>query len=249
MPEKATFLSKHRNLRLVRQAQEEVPMPNGTFHVTKKPVRYEFAPDGRLDVEEGQDVLFDGPPEVDPETGELKRDEYNRPIPTAQDAISWLRNHGLYNRVGVIGAFTEEGREPNRIPDAGPTVREIMAAMVQMDVDTLARIAAEEQAATWTRPAVDAALEEAFAQVQGAQAAMEARQQELGQQGDGDPAVTPENGGKDPLEGVDLDLIDSMKELQALGQPFGLSFPPGTSKSLARDQIRAAHAEMVGAAA
>jgi hypothetical protein len=225
-----TFISKHRNLRITRQSQVDVPMPNGTYHTTQKPVRYEFAPDGRLEVEEGVDILFDGPPKVDPETGELERDEYGRPVPTHQDALSWLRSHPLYNKVNVIGAFIEEGREPSRIPDPGPTVREIIAAMAQLDVETLARIAAEEQAAAWTRPAVDAALEEAFAQVRGAQEALRA----VGPPEGAESAGTAENGAPEGLDDA------PMAKLRDIGAGLGLSFPPGTSKEQAREQIRAA---------
>lgn len=239
-----TFISKHRGLRITRQSHVEVPMPNGTYHTTQKPVRYEFWPDGRLEVEEGQDVLFDGPPEVDPETGEIKRDEYNRPIPSAQDAVAYLRSHAKYNRVGVIGCFVEEGREPNRIPDAAPTVREIMQAFAQLDLETLVRLAAEEQQAPYTRPAVDAALEEAIPQVRAALEALASPQQAPGQDEGGEPAGTPENGAEE-VQG-DLSLA-SMARLREIGAEMGLSFPPGTSKEQAREQIREARAQAVAA--
>ena len=231
----AVFVSKSKGLRLVRQSHVEVPMPNGTFHTTTRPVRYEFWPDGKLVLEEHQDVLFDGPPEIDPETGQIKRNELNQPIPTPQDAIQWIRNHPAYNRQ-VIGGFTELGREPSRIPDAGPRVREIIAAMAQLDGETLARYAEEEAAAVYSRPAVDAALEEALATVSAAKAAM----QQQGGGEIGEPQGTPENGaGHDPSQDA-LAGIDKMADLKAIGAGLGLTFPPGTSKEKARELIREA---------
>lgn len=220
------FVSKHRNLRLTRRPHVEVGTPTGSYRTVEQPVRYSFAPDGILDVDAGQDLLADGAPVIDPETGSVKRDQHGFPVFEMQDAVGWLRSKLEYNSPESIGGFTEVGREPDRIPDPAPRVTEIIQAMAQLDVATLRAYAEEEALAPYVRPAVDAALETALEQIEQAIAAGAV----VGGEEGGD---TPENGADD-LEAMD------MAALREAGEPHGLKFPPGTSKDGARSLIREA---------
>lgn len=226
------FLSKHRNLRLTRRPHVEVGTATGAYRTIDQPVRYSFAPDGVLDVEEGQDLMADGAPVIDPETGGVKRDAHGFPVFETQDAVGWLRSHADYNQAEVIGGFTESGREPDRIPDAGPRVTEIIEAMAALDVGALQAFADEEEAAPYSRPAVDAALEAAAEQVN---AAIEAG----AVPGGGDGGGTPGNAAEGHPSEEALDAIDKMADLVRIGERFGLELgKPGQSKDDARELIR-----------
>lgn len=214
------FESKHRNLRLVRRAQIDQPTPTGAWRVVSPSLTYSFAPDGFIEVEQGQDILDDGAPIRDPDTNAVIGFD-------KQDALEWLRSHPDYNSQG-FGGFTEVGREPDRIPDAAPRIREIVAAMFAGDLETLEAFRDEEQEAAYSRPAVDAALAEAFEQI-------EARDGEAEDDG------TPGNAAEEALAAA------GMKELREVGRGLGLAFPPGTSLEQARDRIREARAARVAA--
>jgi hypothetical protein len=234
-----TFESKHRDLRIIRVSQEEIRSPTGAYITSRKPMRYVFR-EGRLDVEVGQDMLPDGPPVIG-EDGRAERYEDGRVKLQVQDAVHFLRSRPGYNNTSRPGGFTEVGREPNRIPDAGPVIDQVMEAFGNLDRDTLVAIREAEEAAEYTRQAVLDAVASALPRVEGALDALAARDRLGGTpQGTTTPG-TPENGG-DGGQGDDLAGL-GMNELRRIGSGLGLTFGVGTSKDDARDQIRAKLAE------
>lgn len=235
------FRSKHFNLRLTRRPHAEERTTTGAYRTVEQPVRYSFAPEGVLDVEEGQDLLPDGERIIDPETGTVKRDQFGNAMFAMQDAVSWLRGRPEYNSPEVIGGFTEDGRERDRIPEAGPDVRRVIAAMAQLDRAALVEIADAEAAAAWERPAVLAALEEAFGHVEAALAVGAAP----GRYEDTEAGGTAGNGGEVPSGGDDLEAVEKMADLVAIGAGLGLDLgKPGQSKAEARVLIREARAQV-----
>lgn len=234
MPKTITFTSKHRNLRITRRPHVEVGTPTGAWRTTEHPVRYQFTDHGGagvLEITEGQDLLSDGAPVLDKD-GYALRDAHGFPRFEQQDALAFLRGLPEYNNPHVVGGFTEVGAEPDRIPPAEPRIKEIFEAFAAMDRAALEAFAAEEQAAAYERPAVDAALETAFAQLEAAEQALRSD----------DHPVTAAPGGTAENGGDDLDAIEKMEDLKLVGGALGLSFTPGTSKVQAREQIREARA-------
>lgn len=106
------------------------------------PVRYEFAPEGRITVAAGQDVLQDGP--LDPATGQ----------PGWQDALSWLRAHSELNT-----QFWEEGAEPGK---PRPTDKEfhklLKARSAEQDVEGVRALLAQERGTHKREALIDACL-------------------------------------------------------------------------------------------
>jgi uncharacterized protein YlxW (UPF0749 family) len=124
-----------------------------------------------------------------------------------------------------------------------------MQAFAQLDLETLLRIAAEEQQAPYSRPAVDAALEESIPQVQQAVEALQAARQDDGDDVGGEPAGTARYDSVAPVTDDELEQIDSMAGLKAVAGPLGVTITPGTSKVRARELIREARAAAAEAVA
>lgn len=132
----AVYYSKHFNLVLVRRPKDEIINSLRQIQVTQQPLRYSFAPEGRLVVRAGQDMLPDGP------GGEM------------QDVIAWLDSH-----VNVNISFFREGGEPDR---ALPTEKDFLAtvnrALVARDVVALQEALAAEQGSHNRTVLVEAAV-------------------------------------------------------------------------------------------
>lgn len=136
------FYSKSMGLRLVRRPRNIITNPVGQQSEVSKHLGYHFAPDGRITVVAGQDVLDDGP--VDPETM----------LPTPQDALGWLRSHPQLNIL-----FFEEGAEPDR---PRPTDKEFYAALKgfaeERNVEAIAGLVKQERGSHNREQLIDAAL-------------------------------------------------------------------------------------------
>ncbi len=159
-----TFYSRGRMEKLVRQPQLDQETALGRRIRLQDAVRYDFAPDGRLTVREGQDPLADGP--LDPATGE----------PTVQDAIAWLTAHDLFNT-----RFWWEGHEPDRLlPTEEDFVQTLTDASVQLRTEPISELLAEEQA-THNRPQLVKMAQRALETIRATNAHLE--QQQLDQQG------------------------------------------------------------------
>lgn len=102
-PTAVVYYSKHAALVLCRRPKDEEINSLRQLTVTQKALKYNFAPEGRIVVREGQDPLPDGP------NGEV------------QDAVAWLDRH-----VNLNTTFFREGREPDR---ALPTERDFLTAV------------------------------------------------------------------------------------------------------------------------
>lgn len=128
-----TFISVRRGLRLVRKPKRILRDAEGMRAGVSEGVTYEFEPEGMLVVSEGQDVLPDGPGNEE------------------QDVVAWLRGHPLFQ--SQSDGFHEVGAEPDRIPDAGPTVAEITEAAIEGDDGEIREILRVEENG-WQREAV-----------------------------------------------------------------------------------------------
>lgn len=155
-----SFYSRGRNERLVRRAQgDPITTPAGVPIQQPPPVRYEFAPAGRLDVREGQDKLQDGP--WDPETGE----------PGWQDAVAWLTSHPLLNV-----RFWHEGHEPDRpLPTEADFMAVIMGAAADLDAERVQE-ALEQESASHNRPLLIATAQGTLERIQRTREEIEAAQ-------------------------------------------------------------------------
>jgi hypothetical protein len=160
------FYSRGRNERLIRQPKVRDLSAIGTQRTIQEGVRYEFAPEGRIEVYEGQDMLPDGPMAVNEATGRLE--------PTPQDAISWLRAHPLFNQ-----RFWEEGAEPDRpLPTEEAfldVVTTAVATMAPEDVEQLEAWLAQERS-SHNRPVLLAAADGALRKIAQTRKALEAEQ-------------------------------------------------------------------------
>lgn len=144
-----TFNSRGDEERLVRRPKVVEETTLGRQITRQEALRYEFAPQGTLTVEEGQDVLLDGP--LDPVTRE----------PTAQDALSWLRGHDLFNV-----RFWEEGNEPDRPrPLEDDFLEEVTAAVAGLQVAPI-QVLLDAERATHNRPLLVRAAERSIAQIE-----------------------------------------------------------------------------------
>lgn len=135
------FLSANRALRMTRQTQGEILLPNGnsTRNPAQPEVTYEFDR-GELELRVGQDMMADL---VDPETGEL----------VEQDAIGWLRSTPEYG-TRIIEV------EPVA-PPASDVLSLVAVAAAAGDIDGLKALGDQEHA-TWDRGEVLAVIEEAL---------------------------------------------------------------------------------------
>jgi hypothetical protein len=155
-----SFYSRGRNERLVRRAQgDPITTPSGVPIQQAPPVRYEFAPAGRLDIAEGQDKLQDGP--YDPETGE----------PGWQDAVEWLTSHPLLNV-----RFWHEGHEPDRpLPTEADFMEVITGAAADLDPERVQE-ALDQESASHNRPLLIATAQGALERILRTRAEIEAAQ-------------------------------------------------------------------------
>jgi hypothetical protein len=143
------YYARGREETLVRRPQVDQQTPLGRQIRLQDAVRYSFAPDGRLSVAEGQDMLADGP--LDPETME----------PTMQDAVAWLESHSLRNV-----RFWEEGKEPDRpLPTEEDFLEAVTAATAGLQVEPLQELL-EAERGSHARPVLLKAAERAVDQVE-----------------------------------------------------------------------------------
>lgn len=143
------FYARGRNERLVRQPLLHVETALGRKIKQQDRIDYDFAPDGRLTVRDGQDLLPDGP--IDPETGE----------PTMQDALAWLTSHPLCNT-----RFWREGHEPGRLL---PTEEDFLAICTEAVADLKAEpimVALEQERATHNRKLLVQTAERSLAAIE-----------------------------------------------------------------------------------
>lgn len=178
------YYSRGREEMLVRRPQVDQTTPLGKQIRLQDAVRYSFAPDGRLSVAEGQDMLADGP--LDPETMEL----------TTQDAVAWLEAHPQRNV-----RFWEEGKEPDRpLPTEEDFLAEVTAATAGLQVEPLQELL-EAERASHARPVLLKAAERAIDQVEKITAEMAVQQARADAElaaadGANPPAVIVDVGGK-----------------------------------------------------
>lgn len=150
-----SFYSRGRNERLVRQPLLMQETPLGRQIKLQDAVRYDFAPDGRLEIHDGQDPIADGP--LDPATGE----------PMVQDALAWLTTHPLINT-----RFWHEGHEPDRLL---PTEDDFMATLTDASValeSEPVQVALDLERATHNRPLLVKSAERTLATILATQAHM-----------------------------------------------------------------------------
>ena len=142
------FYSRGRHERLVRQPLLNIETALGRKVLQQSRVDYDFAPDGRLTVREGQDMLPDGP--IDPDTGE----------PTMQDALAWLTAHPRLN-----DRFWHDGYEPGRLL---PTESDFLAICTEGVADLLAEpveVALQHERATHNRKLLVQTAEQSLAHI------------------------------------------------------------------------------------
>lgn len=143
------FYSRGRLEKLVRRPQVDIPTAMGTLLRQQESVSYSFAPNGHLEVHEGQDVLPDGP--LDPETMQ----------PTEQDAVAWLTAHPLLNT-----RFWHDGHEPDRpLPIERDFLADCTQAVADLTLEPVQVLLAQELE-THNRPLLVQAAEDAIAQIQ-----------------------------------------------------------------------------------
>jgi hypothetical protein len=122
-PRTVVYEARGRNHRLVRRPRQVIPNQFGQQVIAQEGVAYDFAPNGRLTLEEGQDPLDTGP------RGET------------EDAISWIRRHAHLNVY-----FWEQGREPDRpLPTDEQMLERIMRAGMDLQPHRLLALIATEE--------------------------------------------------------------------------------------------------------
>jgi hypothetical protein len=142
------FYSRGRAEKLIRQPAAETYTALGAKVPVQSSVYYDFAPDGRLEIREGQDMLPDGP--VDPATGER----------TMQDAVAWLSSHPLLNT-----RFWHEGHEPGRpLPTEDDFLAIITDAAAALEREPIV-VALEQERGSHNRPMLVKAAERALVRV------------------------------------------------------------------------------------
>lgn len=142
------FYAKGRKEKLIRQPAAETYTALGAKVPVQESVSYDFAPEGWLEVREGQDMLPDGP--VDPETGQR----------TKQDAVAWLSAHPLLNT-----RFWHEGHEPDRpLPTEDDFLAIVTDAAAALEREPIV-VALEQERATHGRPMLVKAAERALLRV------------------------------------------------------------------------------------
>lgn len=144
-----SFYSRGRMERLVRQPLDFTELATGRRMRSQERVAYDFGPDGRLEIRDGQDILPDGP--TDPETGE----------PTRQDALAWLMAHPLLNT-----RFWREGYEPGRpLPTENDFLELLTGHVIALEAAPIEVLLASERESHNRRLLIDAA-QRALGQVQ-----------------------------------------------------------------------------------
>lgn len=142
-----SFYSRGRAEKLIRQPTIQTFTALGAKVQAQGTVAYDFAPEGRLEIREGQDMLPDGPPD---ENGQ----------PTVQDAVAWLFAHPLLNT-----RFWCEGHEPGRpLPTEDDFLAIVTDAAAALEREPIV-VALEEERASHNRPMLVKAAERALARV------------------------------------------------------------------------------------
>lgn len=138
------FIAKGRNLILVRRPIVQMAHPATGVQMTTPALRYDFSPNGELDIREGVDLLQDGPAD-------------DNGVPTEVDAVTWLRGHREFN-----DRFYELGNEPGQLrPTLEERFEEIAIAAAELNVERLREIRVEEEKSHKRTPifrAVDSAI-------------------------------------------------------------------------------------------
>jgi hypothetical protein len=159
------FYSRGRGEKLIRQPLTMIETALGRQIKQQERVAYDFAPDGRLEVYEGQDMLADGP--VDPET--LR--------PTEQDAVAWLTSHPLINE-----RFWHEGHEPGR---PLPTEEDFLGLLSQhtalLEAEPIV-VMREQERETHARSVLLEACERALAAIDATREALRRQQEQEAQE-------------------------------------------------------------------
>lgn len=167
-----SFYSRGRNEKLIRQPMLMLETAAGRQIKQQDRVAYDFAPNGKLAVREGQDMLADGP--IDPATGE----------PRMQDALTWLTSgyKGVYGdygpHPGLNVRFWHEGHEPDRpLPTENDFLELLTAHTITLDVAPIEVLLSQENE-THKRPVLVGAAERALGQVRATLAELERREAE-----------------------------------------------------------------------
>lgn len=120
------FYTKSSNLAVVRIPEIMEPTTTGGLRRVQEGLTYDFAPDGRLRVEPGQDRLPTGEQERD-DNGGLLWDDNGYPVLAYEDAPTFLRRCPSFNVF-----FFEEGNEPYA---QKPLVDEMLDWLVDATLD------------------------------------------------------------------------------------------------------------------
>lgn len=154
-----SFYSRGRLEKLIRQPLLMAETLTGRQVKQQDRVAYDFAPNGRLEVREGQDRLADGP--LDLETGEF----------AVQDALTWLTSgykhaDGSYGpHPGLNVRFWHEGHEPDRpLPTEDDFLELLTGHAIALEAAPIEVLLATERE-THNRTVLVKAAERALAQV------------------------------------------------------------------------------------
>lgn len=184
------FYARGRNELFIRRGTVEVVLSTGAIQKTQEGIRYSFAPDGFLELREGQDLLADGP--MDPETG----------APALQDAVEWLRSQPAFNK-----RVWEEGNEPGRmLPTEADFIGQVTAAVAALDPEPVDALLLQEREGHGRSLLIKVA-EDALVSIADTRAAL-ARQEPDGGEGDGHPDLAPDAPGsvlEEALSGGDAE--------------------------------------------
>jgi uncharacterized protein with von Willebrand factor type A (vWA) domain len=166
-----TFYSRGRGEKLIRQPLLLAETALGRQIKQQERVAYDFAPDGRLEVYEGQDRLADGP--LDPETMQ----------PTVQDAVAWLTSHPLLNE-----RFWHEGHEPGRLLPTEDDFLGLLAEHTALLQAEPIQVMLEQERSTHARSVLLGACERALAAIDATREALRREQEREAQEAAGEPA-------------------------------------------------------------
>lgn len=154
-----SFYSRGRNEKIIRRPLTMAATAMGQQVKLQDRVAYDFAPNGRLELREGQDGLPDGP--IDPATGER----------TVQDALTWITAgymdaHGHFGpHPGLNVRFWHEGHEPDRpLPTENDFLELLTGHVIALEVAPIEVLLAQERE-THNRAVLVQAAERALAQV------------------------------------------------------------------------------------
>lgn len=133
------FYTKSSNFNCVRVPEMMEPTATGGMRRVQEGLTYDFSPDGRLEVEPGQDLLPTGDQERD-ENGGLRWDENGYPMLALEDAVEFLRRAPTYNVF-----FFEEGNEPDaQKPLVDEMLDWLVDAAIAGDADRVEELLAQE---------------------------------------------------------------------------------------------------------